>query len=151
MTLQVGAKAPDFELRNQRREMVSLEDLKGSRVALVFVPFAFTSTCEGELCEIRDNFEVFERSRTRVLAITCDTTASNARWAADNDFEFDILSDFWPHGEVSRLYDTFNERFGYAERTTYFIDEEATITDVVRTDELAEARPFSQYRSALQN
>lgn len=150
LTLEVGATAPLFELRNQRREKVSLDDLKGSRVALVFIPFAFTRTCEGELCEIRDNFEIFEEAGTRVMAITCDTTASNARWAEDNGFEFDILSDFWPHGEVSRRYGTFNETFGYAERTTYFIDESGNITDVVRSDQLSEARPFAHYEAALQ-
>lgn len=149
MTLQVGAQAPDFELRNQGREKVSLDDLKGSKIAVVFIPFAFTSTCEGELCEIRDNFEVFARTGTRVVAITCDTSATNAAWARENSFEFDILSDFWPHGEVSRRYDTFNETFGYAERTTYFIDEGGTITDVVRSDELREARPFAHYEAAL--
>lgn len=149
MTLAPGAKAPPFELRNQRREKVSSEDLEGSKVALVFIPFAFTSTCQGELCEIRDNYGVFEGAGARVVAITCDTSATNARWAADNGFEFDILSDFWPHGEVSRRYDTFNERFGYAERTTYFIDESGTITDVVRSDQLGQARTFAHYEAAL--
>lgn len=149
MTVEIGATAPPFELRNQRRENVSLEDLKGSKITLVFIPFAFTKTCEGELCEIRDNFGVFEKAGTRVLAITCDTSATNARWAADNGFEFDILSDFWPHGHVSRRYDTFNETFGYAERTTYFIDESGTITDVVRSGQLREARPFAQYEAVL--
>lgn len=149
MTLEVGTGAPYFELRNQRREKISLDDLDGSRIALVFIPFAFTSTCEGELCEIRDNFEVFQTAGTRVVAVTCDTTATNARWAMENGFEFDILSDFWPHGEVSRRYKTFNERFGYAERTTYFIDETGTITSVVRSDELGQARPFAHYEAAL--
>ena len=151
MTLEVGAKAPGFELRNQQRERVSLDDLAGVRCALVFIPFAFTRTCEGELCQIRDNFEVFEKARTRVLALTCDTTATNARWAHENGFQFDILSDFWPHGEVSRKYETFNEKFGYAERTTYFIDETGTITDVIRSDELGKARPFAHYEEALRS
>jgi peroxiredoxin len=150
MTLTAGTSAPPFELRNQRRERISLYDLNGSRTALVFIPFAFTSTCEGELCQIRDNFEVFEAAGTRVVAITCDTTATNARWAAENGFQFDILSDFWPHGEVSRKYDTFNETFGYAERTTYFVNEVGTITHVIRSDELREARPFAHYEEALQ-
>jgi peroxiredoxin len=149
VTLEVGAEAPRFELRNQMREQISLDDMKGSKIALVFIPFAFTSTCEGELCEIRDNFEVFEEAEAKVVAITCDTTATNARWAAENGFEFDILSDFWPHGEVSRRYDTFNEKFGYAERTTYFIDEAGTITDLIRSDQLREARPFAHYEAAL--
>lgn len=149
VTLQAGAKAPHFELRNQHRETVALRDLLGRRAALVFIPFAFTKTCEGELCEIRDNLHVFHRADARVVVITCDTTASNARWAADNRFEFDILSDFWPHGEVARAYDTFNEAFGYAKRTTYLLDASGTITDVVASDELKVARPFQAYEKAL--
>lgn len=149
MTLQVGEQAPRFELRNQHRESVTLEDLLGRKAAVVFIPFAFTKTCEGELCEIRDNLHVFDRAEAKVVVITCDTTASNARWAADNGFEFDILSDFWPHGEVSRAYDTFNEAFGYAKRTTYFLDESGTITEVVASDELKVARPFRAYVEAL--
>lgn len=149
MTLQVGEQAPRFELRNQHRESVTLEDLLGRKAAVVFIPFAFTKTCEGELCEIRDNLHVFDRADAKVVVITCDTTASNARWAADNGFEFDILSDFWPHGEVSRAYDTFNEAFGYAKRTTYFLDESGTITEVVASDELKVARPFRAYEEAL--
>lgn len=147
--LEVGTEAPAFELRNQRRETVTLDDLKGEKVALVFIPFAFTRVCEGELCEIRDNLEVFERAGTKVVAITCDTAPTNARWAEENGFPFDILSDFWPHGEVARRYDTFNEMFGYAERTTYLLDEAGVITDVVRSDELKVARPFEEYEAAL--
>ena len=149
MSLSVGTKAPSFELRNQHRAPVSLDDLLGRKSAIVFIPFAFTKTCEGELCEIRDNLHLFDRADAKVVVITCDTTASNARWAADNGFGFDILSDFWPHGEVARQYDTFNEAFGYAKRTTYFLDEIGTITEVVASDELKVARPFWAYEQAL--
>ena len=149
MTLQVGTKAPHFELRNQHRAMVSKDDLLGRKSTVVFIPFAFTKTCEGELCEIRDNLHLFDEAGSRVVVITCDTTASNARWAADNGFEFDILSDFWPHGEVARAFDTFNESYGYANRTTYFLDENGTITEVVASGELGVARPFRAYETAL--
>ncbi len=149
MTLDIGDEAPPFELRNQHRELVDLDDLIGRKSVVVFIPFAFTKTCENELREIRDNFHVFDRADARVIVITCDTTASNARWAADNGFEFDILSDFWPHGEVARRYDTFDETFGYARRTTYFLDEFATIIEVVSSDELRVARPFPAYEKAL--
>lgn len=149
MTLEVGAQAPPFALRNQRREKVSLDDLAGARAVLVFIPFAFTRVCEGELCQLRDNLGMFEANKTRVVAITCDTTSTNAKWADENDVEFDILSDFWPHGEVSRLYDTFNEGSGYANRTTYFVDEHGVITEVIASNELGTPRPFVSYLEAL--
>jgi peroxiredoxin len=149
MPLETGTPAPPFALRNQRREKVALEDLRGSKVTLVFIPFAFTNTCQGELCEIRDNLHRFTDAETRVLAITCNTLHSNAAWAEQQGFTFDILSDFWPHGATARAYDTFDEDFGYARRTTYFIDEEGVITDVILSEELGVARPFSEYQAAL--
>jgi peroxiredoxin len=149
MPLEVGAAAPDFTLLNQNREPVSLDDLKGSKSVIVFIPFAFTRTCESELCQIRDEYSVFNDAAAKVVAITCNTFHANKAWIDQQGFQFDILSDWWPHGAVSRKYDTFNEGYGYAERTTYFLDEAGTITGVSRSDSLGEARDFDDYREAL--
>ena len=149
MPLQIGTPAPDFTLLNQDREPVSLDDLKRSKSVVVFIPFAFTRTCESELCQIRDEYSLFNDSDARVVAITCNTLHANKAWIQQQGFQFDILSDFWPHGAVSRKYETFNEGFGYAERTTYFLDENAVITNVTRSENLGEARDFDAYRSAL--
>ena len=149
MPLDVGTPAPDFTLLNQNREPVSLDDLKGSKSVIVFIPFAFTRTCEGELCQIRDEYAAFDAADTEVVAITCNTHHANRVWIEQQGFQFDILSDWWPHGAVSRKYDTFNEGYGYAERTTYFLDEDGVITSVSRSDHLGEARDFGDYRAAL--
>lgn len=149
MPLDIGTPAPDFTLLNQSREPVSLGDLKGSRSVIVFIPFAFTRTCESELCQIRDEYSLFNDADARVVAITCNTLHANKVWSEQQGFQFDLLSDWWPHGAVSRLYETFNEGFGYAERTTYFLDENGIITDVTRSENLGEAREFGDYRSAL--
>ena len=77
--------------------------------------------------------------------------ATNRDWAEDNDFRFPILSDYWPHGEVSRAYDTFDETFGYAKRTTYILDSDGVIRDVIASDVLGEARPFATYLPALES
>lgn len=149
MTLEIGTPAPDFSLLNQNREPVTLEDLKGSKSVIVFIPFAFTRTCEGELCQIRDEYSLFNEADAQVIAITCNTLHANKMWREQQGFQFDILSDFWPHGMVSRKYETFNEGYGYAERTTYFLDEEGVITGVTRSNQLGEARDFDDYRAAL--
>jgi peroxiredoxin len=149
MPLEIGSDAPDFTLLNQDRQPVSLESLKGSRSVIVFIPFAFTRTCEGELCQIRDEYSMFDEADARVVAITCNTLHANRVWAEQQGFQFDLLSDFWPHGATARLYDTFNETFGYAERTTYFLDEAGVIVDVSRSEKLGEARPFDDYRAAI--
>lgn len=149
MPLAIGTPAPDFTLLNQSREPVSVDDLKGSRSMIVFIPFAFTRTCASELCEIRDEFPMFDGAGVRVVAITCNTLHANRVWSEQQSYQFDILSDFWPHGAVSRKYDTFNEGYGYAERTTYFLDENAIITGLSKSDQLGEPRDFDDYRAAL--
>jgi peroxiredoxin len=149
MALDIGTPAPGFSLRNQHREKVALDDLKGAKSVIVFIPYAFTDTCQEELCEIRDNLHRFNNSETRVVAITCNTLHSNAMWAEQQGFTFDILSDFWPHGQTAAAYDSFDDRFGYAKRTTYFLDEEGVITTVVKSDELGVARSFDDYKAAL--
>lgn len=149
MTLTVGTPAPDFTLLNQRREPVSLDDLKGSKSVIVFIPFAFTRTCEGELCQIRDEYALFDDADARVVAVTCNSLHANRVWSEQQGFPFDILSDWWPHGAVSRKYETFNEDLGYSERTTYFLDAAGVITGVARSDELGEARDFDEYIAAL--
>lgn len=149
MPLEIGSAAPDFTLLNQDRQPVSLDSLRGSRSVIVFIPFAFTRTCEGELCQIRDEYSLFGEADARVVAITCNTLHANRVWAEQQGFQFDLLSDFWPHGATARRYDTFNETFGYAERTTYFLDAEGVIVDVSRSENLGEARPFEEYRAAL--
>lgn len=149
MPLEIGSAAPDFTLLNQDRQPVSLDSLRGSRSVIVFIPFAFTRTCEGELCQIRDEYSLFDEADARVVAITCNTLHANRVWAEQQGFQFDLLSDFWPHGATARRYDTFNETFGYAERTTYFLDAEGVIVDVSRSENLGEARPFEEYRAAL--
>lgn len=149
MPLEVGSVAPDFTLLNQDREPVSLDSLKGSKSVIVFIPFAFTRTCEGELCQIRDEYSMFNDAEAPVVAITCNTLHANRVWSEQQGFQFDILSDWWPHGAVSRLYDTFNEDFGYAERTTYFLDEQGVIAEVAHSENLGEGRDFEVYRAAL--
>lgn len=149
MPLAVGTPAPGFTLFNQYREPVSLENLQGAKSAIVFIPFAFTRTCEGELCQIRDEQALFDEADTRVVVITCNTVHANRVWAEQQGFEFDILSDFWPHGAVARAYQSFNEDFGYAERTTYFLDEDCVVTGLTRSENLREAREFDDYRTAL--
>ena len=149
MSLETGTPAPPFALLSQDRRPVGLDDLRGGRSVLVFIPFAFTRTCEGELCQIRDEYSLFDEAAVRVVAITCNTFHANRVWREQQDFQFDILSDWWPHGAVSRQYDTFNEDFGYAERTTYFLDEDCVISRVTRSETLGEARDFEIYREAL--
>ncbi|HJQ90998.1 MAG TPA: redoxin domain-containing protein [Acidimicrobiia bacterium] len=151
MPLAVGAKAPEFSLVSQNRDRISLDDLKGKKSMIVFMPYPHTRTCESEACEIRNNWAAFQGIDANVVMITTHAGATNRDWAEDNDYPFPILSDYWPHGDVSRAYDTFDETFGYAKRTTYILDSDGVIRDVIASDVLGEARPFASYLPALES
>jgi peroxiredoxin len=81
--------------------------------------------------------------------ITCDSVASNRRWAEDQGFTFPILSDHWPHGETARAYGCFNETLGVAMRSTYVLDLEGIVTEIVATDRLDQPRDWAEYERAL--
>jgi len=149
MPLDIGTAAPDFILRNQAGAKISLGDLKGSKATIVFIPFPFTSTCTAELCQLRDGLAIFNKSNTRLVVITTHATSTNAEWARQEGFEFDILADYWPHGDVARQYDAFDERFGFAKRVTYFLDADAIVRDVLASDVLGVVRDYDRYAEIL--
>ena len=148
MTLEIGAPAPDFTLKNQHGEDVSLSGLRGRPVAIVFYPFAFSGICTGELCEIRDHLDAFAGGDVEVLAVSCDHMFSQRAFADAEGYGFSLLSDFWPHGEVSRAYGIFNVDAGAPERGTYLVDAEGVLRWKVEHP-IGQARDFEAYRTAL--
>jgi len=145
----VGDIAPDFVLPNQFGEPISLVSLRGSAVAIVFYPFAFSGICTGELCELRDNLAEFTDAGVRLLAVSVDSKYTLRAYAEAQDYAFDLLSDFWPHGEVSRLYGAFDADRGMAGRSTFVIDPDGVIRDAFTTPP-GQARPLERYRRALE-
>ncbi|WP_144717708.1 peroxiredoxin [Agrococcus jejuensis] len=144
----IGDIAPDFTLIDHRGEEVTLSALRGKPVALVFFPLAFTGTCTGELCELRDSMELFDDAGVELLAISVDSKATLARFAEVEGYAFRLLSDFWPHGEVASRYDSFLPQRGIATRATFLIDASGLVAAAFRT-EPGEARPLAAYREAL--
>ena len=149
MTVEVGQLAPGFELKNQFGTPVRLSQFRGKKnVMIVFFPKAFTVTCTGELCELRDERLLFQDDQTVVLGVSCDTSASLKVFADQEGYEFDLLSDFWPHGAVSQLYGAFFDKGGFPLRATFIIDKGGVVRwSVVNSP--ADARRTSDYREAL--
>lgn len=149
MPIEVGAQAPDFVLKDQNNQEVRLSDFRGSRaVLLVFYPLAFTGTCQGELCEVRDNLGDFVNDDVQVLTVSVDSVYSHKIWADREGYQFPMLADFWPHGAVAQAYGVFNETTGFANRGTFVIDREG----VVRFAEMngpGQARDQAAWRKAL--
>ena len=128
MPLAVGSSAPDFALKDQNNQVVRLRDFHDRKaVLLVFYPLTFTGTCQGELTGIRDNLGRYANDEVQVLAVSVDSVYSHKIWSLQEGFEFPLLADFWPHGEVAQRYEVFNEAAGFANRGTFLIDRSGLI------------------------
>jgi mycoredoxin-dependent peroxiredoxin len=147
--LEIGTAAPDFTLRDQNREEVTMSSFRGRRaVLLIFYPFAFTGTCTGELCALRDDLSTFQNDRVQVLTVSVDSPYAHKVFAEREGYEFPMLSDFWPHGAVAQTYGVFNEQGGMAERGTFLIDVEGVIR-YVEHNSPGEGREPQGWRDAI--
>lgn len=147
--VDVGDEAPDFELRDSSGQPVRLADFRGKRnVTLVFYPFAFSSTCRGELCELRDSVGEYSNDDSQLLAISVDSHHTLRAWAADQGYQFPLLADFWPHGAVAQAYGVFDERLGCALRGSFVVDREG-IVRYAALNGLREARDPAEVRKVL--
>ena len=149
MPAEIGAPAPAFSLRNPDKEVMSLDDFKGRKTLVVFIPFPFTGNCEAELCTLRDHLADLNELDANVVAISCDTPFANGAWSKQNGFGFPVLSDFWPHGEVCQAYGAFNEPTGSATRTTFVLDAEGIVREIIATESLGITREYDAYVEAL--
>ncbi|MER0245013.1 peroxiredoxin [Streptomyces sp. HSW2009] len=149
MTVEVGTQAPEFTLRNQHGEQITLAEFRGEKnVVLLFYPFAFTGVCTGELGALRDALPTFVNDDVQLLAVSNDSPFSLRVFAEQEDFTFPLLSDFWPHGEVSRAYGVFDEEKGCAVRGTFVIDKSGVVRWTV-VNGLPDARDLGDYAGAL--
>ena len=149
MALEVGTEAPDFTVRDQNNQEVTLSSFRGARnVLVVFYPFAYSSICTGELCSIQEDLDDFQNDDVQILAISADHPFALKAWAESQGFEFPLLSDFWPHGRISKAYGVFNEAHGMAVRGTFLVDK----AGIVRFSEVkgpGEPRDQGGWRHAM--
>lgn len=130
MPLQPGQPAPDFSLFDSDKNKVSLSDLKGNNVLLLFFPQAFTGVCTKELCSIRDNIGRYQHEKAKVLGISVDSVFTLAKFKEEQQYNFPLLSDF--NKEVSGKYDTLYHDWildmkGVSKRSAFIIDKEGVI------------------------
>lgn len=147
--VDVGDQAPDFELADQDRAQVRLSSFRGEKnVVLVFYPLAFTGTCQGELCAIRDSIEDFSGDDVQTLAVSVDSSPVHKKWADEQGYTFPLLADFWPHGEVARAYGVLQEDLGLALRGTFIIDKQGRVVYKV-LHAIPDPRDPGEYREVL--
>lgn len=127
----VNNLAPNFTLKNTKKENVSLSDYKGKTVVLAFYPGAFTGVCDTEMCKLKEDMEVFNEMDTTILGISVDSPWANAAFAEKYDLNFDLLSDL--DRTATKDYNVLFEGLGGLEgyscsnRAVFIVDAEGTI------------------------
>ncbi|SOD74442.1 peroxiredoxin (alkyl hydroperoxide reductase subunit C) [Jatrophihabitans sp. GAS493] len=150
MPLAVGDLAPDFTLRDQNNEEVTLSQFRGEKaVLMIFYPFAFTGICTNELGVVRDDMASFQNDDVEVLTLSVDSSYSHKIFAEREGFEFQLLADFWPHGAVAQAFDVFNTEAGMANRGTFLIDKEGIIR-FAEMNSPGQGRDANAWREAIQ-
>ena len=151
MSIDVGATAPDFALKDQHGQTVSLSDFRGkSSVLLVFYPWSFSRICTSEMCEIRDALPTLQREDSQVLAVSCDAMFTQRVYAEQEGLEYPVLSDFWPHGAVASAYGVFDDNLGAAIRGSFIIDKDGVVRWRV-VYPVGEARSLGDYQTVLES
>ena len=130
MSLQIGQPAPQFILISSALKSVSLADFKGRKVVIHFFPLAFTGVCTTQLCTMRDSFGYYDGLNAIILGISVDSPFTLAKFKEENNYQFDLLSDF--NKEVSTAYGAIYDQFvmglkGVSKRAAFVIDEEQNI------------------------
>ncbi len=153
MPLEIGQQAPDFTLFDSDKKEITLSELKGQPVLLLFFPLAFTSTCTTELCSVRDNIGWYNNLNAKVFGISVDALHTLAKYKEDQQLNFTLLSDF--NKDVSRLYESIYEQFGYnmkgvSKRSAFVIDKEGIIQYAEVLENAGEIPDFEKIKACLE-
>ena len=140
--LEVGMKAPEFTLKNQDGEDISLSSFLGKKVVLYFYPKDNTPGCTKQACGFSERRSEYGEKNAIVLGISKDSVASHKRFAEKYELSFPILSD--SELEVIQAYDVWKEKNMYGKkvmgvvRSTYIIDENGIIEQAFSNVKAAE-------------
>ena len=104
--------------------------------------------CTGELCALRDEFPESSRDDVELMTVSVDSMYAQRTWSDQEHFGFALLSDFWPHGSVAKLYGVFDENRGFATRATFIIDKDGVVRWKV-VNPIPQARDLAEYQKVL--
>jgi len=135
MSLNIGDKAPDFEVSNQNSEKTKLSDYKGKKVVLYFYPKDNTPGCTAESCNLRDNYQELKDAGYEILGVSPDPVKSHQNFINKYKLPFTLLAD--TEKDILQKYDVWKEKSMYGRkymgtvRTTFIIDEEGKIERII--------------------
>lgn len=153
MSLNVDQKAPDFKLFNTEKKEISLEGQRGKNVLLLFFPLAFTSVCTTELCSVRDNYAMYNDMNAVVFGISCDSLFTLDKFKAEQNLNFDLLSDF--NKDVSLAYGSLYSDFafgmkGVSKRSAFVIDKDGIVKYAEVLENAGEVPDFAAIKACLE-
>jgi len=127
--MKIGEIAPDFTLKDQDGKDFKLSDFRGRKVLLSFHPLAWTDFCTKQMLSLENNFDILASLKTVPVGISVDAVPAKKAWADSMQLKkLRILSDFWPHGQISIMYDMFREKYGTSKRANVIVDENGKVT-----------------------
>ena len=153
MKIHIGQLAPDFSLYDSEKKMVTLSDLQGQNILLLFFPAAFSGTCTTELCFVRDNISAYNHVNVTVFGISVDMVYTLAKYKADQQLNFSLLSDF--NKQTSTDYDCLYEMFsfgmkGVSKRAAFVIDKSGIIQYAEVLEKAGDLPNFPAIQRALE-
>jgi glutaredoxin-dependent peroxiredoxin len=152
MAIKVGQPAPDFTLRDNEKNKVTLHEQKGKNVVLLFFPLAFTGTCTKELCFMRDHLADYNAMNAQVYGISVDSLYSLNKFKTEQNLNFPLLSDF--NKEASFAYDTVYENFSndmkwVSKRSAFVIDKAGVVQYAEVLENASDLPDFNAIQSCL--
>ncbi|HRE37609.1 MAG TPA: peroxiredoxin [Chitinophagaceae bacterium] len=152
MKIEIGQTAPNFTLHDSDKNKVTLSELRGQNVLLLFFPQAFTGVCTKELCGVRDNIALYNNANARVLGISVDSVFTLNKFKEEQHYNFSLLSDF--NKEVSALYNSIYHDWildmkGVSKRSAFVIDKEGTIRYAEVLENAGEVPNFEKIQEVL--
>jgi len=153
MPLTIGQAAPNFTLFNTEKKEISLTDYKGKNVVILFFPLAFTGVCTAELCNIRDNYNVYTSLNAEVIGISVDSLFVLEKFKNSENYNFDLLSDF--NKTASKDYDTIYETFafgmqGVSKRSAFVVDKNGILQYAEVLEDAGKQPNFDAIKACLE-
>ncbi len=153
--LRIGQKAPEFALPDSDKKVRALNEfIHQGTVVLAFFPFAFSGTCDKEMCTFRDGFATLESSGAQLVGVSVDSTYSLKVFAQTYNLQFPLLSDF--NKKVTKLYGVLQDPWvglgykGVAKRSVFLVDRRGILRYRWVTDVPSEEPPYPDVMRAAQ-
>ena len=155
MVLRLGQKVPEFSLPDTESKVRSLgEFIREGPVLIAFFPFAFSGTCDKEMCSFRDNFALFQGVHARIVGVSVDSSFALKAFSQTYNFPFPLLSDF--NKKVTRLYGVLQDPWvamgykGVAKRSVFLVDGRGLLRYRWVTDVPSNEPPYAEVGKAVQ-